>query len=292
MPLTPLNHTNDSSGKENEVRKYYDHNTTLFLKHGEHGKTYGIHQPLYINITDSIETAMHAHHAMILERMRVSEKPFKVLDLGCGVGSSLIYLKGRTSENVDFTGISISPAQIDLARQKLISASEQHRTTFVCASFQQLPEELRDFNLAFAIESFIHSPDAEVFFQQVSKCLMPGGVLIIFDDFLIREAVTKKEMRVLNEFHSGWKANNLNQIGHLSNLAGVSGLSLTEDVDLTRYLKLRRPRDKAIAMIAPFLRILPFSNQYATFLLGGNARQAGFSRGLLKYRMLAFGKRK
>ncbi len=231
---------------------------------------------------------MHAHHEMILERMRVSEKSFKVLDLGCGVGSSLQYLKGRTSEHVDFTGVSISPAQIELARQKLLSASEQSRTAFVCASFQQLPKELRDFDLAFAIESFIHSPDAEVFFQQVSNCLRPGGLLIVFDDFLIREAVTKREKRVLNEFHSGWKANNLDRIVHLSNLADVSGLSLTEDVDLTRYLKLGRPRDKAIAMLAPFLRVLPFSNQYTTFLLGGNARQEGFQRGLLGYRMVVF----
>jgi ubiquinone/menaquinone biosynthesis C-methylase UbiE len=291
MPLTPFSHTNDSSGQENEVRNYYDHNTTMFLKHGEHGKTYGIHQPLYFKKNDSIQTAMHAQHAMILKRLGTGEIASKVLDLGCGIGSSLRYLRAQTPDHVRFTGISISPGQIDLARQHQITPEDQERITFVCASFQQLPVDLIDIDLAFAIESFIHSPDAKVFYQQISKCLKPGGKLIIFDDFLNRQVVTKGENRVLNEFHSGWKANNLHQIAHFSKLANASGLSLSEDIDLTPYLRLGRPRDKAIGVLASFLRILPVRNHYMTFLLGGNARQEGFQQGLLTYRMMVFEKR-
>ena len=263
----------------------------MFLKHGEHGKTFGIHQPLYLQRTDNIETAMHAQHRMVLDRMGAAEEPYKVLDLGCGVGSSLQYLRQHSPENVEFAGISISPEQINLARQKQSTPANRERIEFVCASFQQLPEEIRDFDLAFALESFIHSPDPEVFFQQISHSLRPGGSLVIFDDFLRREPRTKKEKRILSEFHLGWKANNLHQTDHLSGLAAASGLELIEDIDLSRYLNLGRPRDKAIALLAPFLRIFPFRHQYFTFLLGGNARQEGFKRGVLSYRMMVFRRR-
>jgi len=284
----PFNRPNDSSGKENAVRKYYDDNTKMFLKHGEHGKTYGIHQPLYLERTDSVESAMHAQHAMILDRIQEGESPYHVLDLGCGVGSSLHYLIKQTPRNIDFTGISISPGQIKLAQQNLLSDKHEDRIEFICASFQQLPVDLVGIDLAFALESFIHSPDAEVFFQQISRYLKPGGLLLIFDDFLRRDASTKYEKRVLQEFRTGWKAVNLHQVDHFSNLANASNLELTDDINLTSYLKLGRLRDMVIAITAPFLRIMPIRHYYANFLLGGNARQQGFKEGLLEYRMLVF----
>jgi len=286
----PFNRPSDSSGQENAVRKYYDDNTKLFLKHGEHGKTYGIHQPLYIKSTDSVETAMHTQHSMVLDKMRAQENPYHVLDLGCGVGSSLQYLARQSPRNIHFTGISISPGQIELAQQNLLSTPDHDRIDLICASFQKLPSQLKEIDLAYALESFIHSPDAEVFFQQISNCLNPGGLLLIFDDFLHRDARTKNEKRILREFRIGWKANNLLQVDHLIKLAKTAGLGLKEDIDLKSYLKLGRPRDKAIAVIAYLLRVIPIKHQYTSFLLGGNARQQGFKSGLLDYRMLVFEK--
>ena len=39
-------------------------------------------------------------------------------------------------------------------------------------------------DLAFAIESFVHSPDGPRFFRSAARALRPGGKLIICDDFL------------------------------------------------------------------------------------------------------------
>jgi len=287
----PIKRPGYSSGLENEVRKYYDDNTKMFLKHGEHGSTYGIHQPIYFKSTDDIVTAMHAQHRMILERMRVADDPYHVLDLGCGIGSSILYLMGQTPQNVHFTGITISPDQVYLANKNVTTTAARDRIRFICGSFQQIPQSLPKFDLAYGIESFIHSPDVTVFFQQVSRNLKTGGILIIFDDILRRDAITKQEKRVLREFRTGWKANNLHQIDRLTKLANGEQLSLDENVDLSPYLKLGRPRDKVIAAAAPFLRIMPVLNSYATFLLGGNARQLGFKAGLLGYRIIVFSKR-
>ena len=286
----PIKHLDNVPDKENAIRKYYDHNTKMFLKHGEHGKTYGIHQPLFLKPTDSVETAMHAQHNMILNLMSVNKSQYNVLDLGCGVGSSLMYLAKQSPSNVEFKGISISRAQIEFAMRNLNSTIHKNRIEFVCASYQQMPTELKCIDLAYAIESFIHSPDVNVFFQQVSSSLKPGGQLVIFDDFLSRNARTGRGKRALREFHHGWKANNLHQASDLVGLAHKAHLQLQQDVDLTSYLKLGRPRDKIIAIVASILRIVPTRNQYTTFLLGGNARQQGFKLGILNYRMLVFKK--
>jgi cyclopropane fatty-acyl-phospholipid synthase-like methyltransferase len=276
-----------ASGQENDVRKYYDDNTKMFLKHGEHGKTHGIHQPLYFEEHETIQSAMHGQHAMILDRIDVKNVPYHVVDLGCGVGGSMRYLSSHSSANADYTGISISPWQIEQAQQ---IHAQSERMRFVCASFQDIPVELSNLDFAYSIEGFIHSPDAGIFFQQVSRCLKPGGQLLLFDDFLNREAESQSDNRVLKEFHDGWKANSLLSVEAISALASTSGLSLVEDLDLSQYLRLDRPRDYAIAAIAPILRIIRLRHQYAIFLLGGNARQQGFSKRLLSYRMLAFTK--
>ncbi len=291
MPLTPFSKSNESSELEHAVRKYYDHNTKMFLKHGEHGDTFGIHQPLYLNQGDSTEAAMHAHHHMIVNALGDTHNSVThILDLGCGVGSSVAFLANNTSKHVHFTGISISSEQIDQAQKITASSANSDRISFQCASFQDLPIEISNIDLAYSIEGFIHSPDASVFFQQVGNALKPGGKLILFDDFLLRAATTKKEERILGDFRSGWKANSIYTVTQLDNISREAGFVFVNDDDVTGFLRLNRPRDKAIAVLSSLLRHVPSLGIYQRFLLGGNARQQGFKHGLLSYRMLVFQK--
>ena len=56
--------------------------------------------------------------------------------------------------------------------------------------------------------------------------------------------------------------------------------------DLTGYLRLNRPRDRWIRLIAPVARLLAPVSRYCTFLVGGNARQSAYQQGLLQYMQL------
>ncbi len=111
----------------------------------------------------------------------------RVLDLGCGVGAAAMYLAQRRP--VEVVGVSISPTQVALA-QRFATGSGPLRGSvrFVEADFTALPPDLRGFDVAFAIESFVHADPAAAFFREAARALRPGGSLVVIDDVLADQA--------------------------------------------------------------------------------------------------------
>jgi len=287
MPLMPAEN-NDPAQSEKAVRDYYDDNTNLFLKLGAGGVTRAIHQPLFMKGDETIEDALHTQHQLILEIVNSNgtSAPDQILDLGCGVGSAIQYLAPRLKET-EFTGITLSPKQA-VAGEKWLRTNSFDNATIICGSFQELPQSVQPAGLAYAIESFIHATEAQLFFSEISRNLLPDGKLVIFDDVLDSAGATNDE--TLQAFISGWKANSLFSIPEIEAMALDAGLSLQESRDLSSYQHIWRPRDRWVSAIQPFLPILPLSKEYKKFLVGGNARQHLFRTGKLRYTMLVFHK--
>ena len=82
-----------------------------------------------------------------------------MLDLGCGVGTAALYLAER--RRVEVVGVTISAAQVRLRRRLRGSERAAPRKRPVRhGDFTALPEDLTGFDLAFAIESFVHADSA------------------------------------------------------------------------------------------------------------------------------------
>ena len=75
------------------VRTFYERNTQRFLKWGGGKKAEVIHREVWGEGVRSKAEAFDYTHKLILDRLPFIEgRPTRVLDLGCGVGSSLFYL--------------------------------------------------------------------------------------------------------------------------------------------------------------------------------------------------------
>ena len=97
------------------------------------------------------------------------------------LGTAALYLARRRP--VDVVGVSNSPAQFRLAdRFAGRGGPLQGRVRFKVADFTDPPDGPRGFDLAFAIESFVHADPAAAFFQQAAYALRPGGALVVIDD--------------------------------------------------------------------------------------------------------------
>ena len=57
------------------------------------------------------------------------ESPRTVVDLGCGVGASLCYLAGLLP--ITGTGVTLSPVQVQAARERITSAGLSDRVTCI-----------------------------------------------------------------------------------------------------------------------------------------------------------------
>src|SRR3954454_22544600 len=260
------------------VRDYYDANTRKFLLSGGDG---AIHRELWgPGVTSSREAVNHTH-ALVLDQFAPDDR--RVLDLGCGVGAAALYLARRRA--VEVVGASISPAQVRMAQR--LAGRERSlvgRVRFEVADFTALPDDLTGFDLAFAIEAFVHADDAAAFFAQAARALRPGGALVIVDDVRTGD----RHDPALDDLMAGWHARRLVSVATAEALAADAGLALVDSRDLSAFQRLGRPRDRFIHAVQPLLRRARRRSMWAQSFVGGNALQHCLRAGLLQYRMLRF----
>jgi len=220
----------------------------------------------------------------------------RVLDLGCGVGGSMIYLSERL--DADYHGVTISGVQAELGRRFVSERGLQRvridEADLTDADYWQRLGDGR-FDLALAVESFIHVPDLLSHLPLLAAQLKPGGRIVVVDDMISRLGARRepnaREKRWLREFRTGWYAHGLSAMEQLVAAAGDAGLALLEARDLTPHLELDRPRDLFARGFIAALRWSPVRPQWFNNLLGGNALQLALKNGLLGYYYLVLVRR-
>jgi tocopherol O-methyltransferase len=103
----------------------------------------------------------------------------KILDVGCGIGGSSIYLAQKYgADQVQVTGITLSPVQAARASQRAIAHQVDDRANFQVADAMAMPFSDASFDLIWSLESGEHMPDKAEFLQECYRVLKPGGRLI------------------------------------------------------------------------------------------------------------------
>ncbi len=287
-----MTQTADPSGVLLQVREYYDRNTRRFLRWGADEGTLHLHAALWPPGVGSLSAAMHHSSERVAQEIERTPIPVaRVLDLGCGVGGSLFYLGRRLPRLRRLIGVSLSPVQVTRAKG-LVPAAEKERFHFEEGSFLNLSGGRLAAELSFAIEAFAHGPDPATFFAVQAALLPPGGRLVIIDDCLA-DAVevgghSDRQRRLLDTYRRNWLLPGLRGGCTLKHLAAEKGFALILDEDLTPHLRLGRPRDRAVSLLARCFGPLMECDTYLKSLVGGDAKQKCYAEGLIEYRLLVF----
>lgn len=264
------------------VQEFYDANTWKFVLTGSRRT---IHRELWgPGVTNRREALDHVHE-LVLGELGPDDR--RILDLGCGVGGAALHLAERSP--LEVVGVSISPEQVRLATRYAGRAGTLPGSVrFEVADFTALPRELTGFDLAFAIESFVHAEPAVTFFGEAARALRPGGALVIVDDYLTGDTPDPR----LDDFTGGWHAPSLMSVQRARELAEQESLDLVASHDLSALQRLGRPRDRLVHAAQPVLRRLRSRSPWAQAMVGGDALQASHRAGLLEYRLLRFARRR
>ncbi len=285
-----------------DVRRYYDRHTSAFLSSGQGGALGSIHRAVWGPGCATREQAFHYVEDQILERVR-SVSPVAgrahVVDLGCGVAASLCYLAQRLP--MSGTGITISGVQARIGGERIRAAGLSDRLTCIEGDYCDVPPAVPPADVAYAIESFAHGPDPARFFDQCRRLLRPGGLLIVCDDVRrvgrppaatapATSVGTEAAAKAIEEFCRGWHIASLLDAGELRELARASGFEHDMTADLSPFLELRRPRDRAIRLFLSLARWLPIDASRTDPLAGGSALQTCLAHGWIGYDFAVFKK--
>ncbi|MGC4815476.1 SAM-dependent methyltransferase [Micromonospora sp. DT228] len=284
------------SGHVDRVADYYDDNTRRFLLVAESPGSDAIHRGVWTPDVANAAEAMDTVNRLMIERVRgyVPVDGARVLDLGCGVGGTMV----RLAHEVDglISGVTISRVQADIAAKRFAREGLTDRCDVICADFAELPARPH-YDAMVAVEAVVHSPSLENLLPSLVERLRPGGRLILCDDWMTdKDRGLAARERCLDQFRAGWRVGSLHSVAELAAMSECAGLRLVEDLDLTPYLRLGRPRDRLIKLavgataVVPRLRERIVEMPFWANMIGGSALQVGLSRRWLEYHLVVLEK--
>ena len=150
----------------------------LAIHFGQFEKGIRTHKDAMINKNKFIEK--------LLELDIFAKKKGSILDAGCGVGGTSIYL-AKKYPNIKFTGITVTPGQQKLAK-KYAKESNLKNVNFYVKSYLDTGFLNNYFDGIFGLESIIYASDKEKLVDEVYRILKPGGRFVTVDAFFTKSA--------------------------------------------------------------------------------------------------------
>ncbi|MGH3787324.1 MAG: SAM-dependent methyltransferase [Pseudonocardiaceae bacterium] len=152
---------------------------------------------------------------------RVSIQPGdRVLDAGCGVGGSSLWLAAE--RNAEVVGITLADRQVVMARSNAARRGLTDRVRFEVADFTATPFPEASFDVVWAVESLCHAPQKAAFYQEAARLLRPGGRVVVADFVRAARSLDLTGERLLHEWLVGWAVPDIDTaVEHLEHLAAA-----------------------------------------------------------------------
>ncbi len=231
--------------------------------------------------THAAESPFEVVHGLIDAELG-STQVHRLLDAGCGLGGTSLYLARRRTALCD--GIALSAHQVHAASENARKAGLGERCRFKVASFDDALPALH-YDAIVAIESLAHAPDLAASLANLAKSLAPGGRLVVVDD--VADPAADPGDTAL--FKAGWQVPSFVSREAWRAAFAQAGLRVVRDVDLTARVVQRRAWQRAAltllntaaCAVAPHaaLRAVLASHR------GGLALERLYARGQSAYRL-------
>jgi SAM-dependent methyltransferase len=173
----------------------------------------------------------------------------RVLDAGCGVGGSSIWLAERRGAQV--IGLTIMPDQVAQAHtqaRRRLGPGYARRVDFMQGDYTSMPFPDAYFDAVWALESACHAQSKAAFLREAHRVLRPGGRLVLGDGFRARRPLVDEQLflRVM----AGWQVPDLLTSEEFRDAARDAGFAEIMGCDVTPNVL---PSAKRMARVAAAL---------------------------------------
>jgi len=222
-------------GKENVIY-FYRKSWSVIVKLLCVDKTYCIHHGYYEKgIRTHVQSVlnMNDYIGRLLKLETKGNQAKHVLDAGCGIGGTVIYL-AKKYPNVKFQGITIVPEHIKIAKNLTKENQVTSNTDFILADFIDTGFPADQFDAIYLIESASYAQKKQMLIHEMHRILRPGGALVIVDCFRTNVLLNPLFNRFYIWFCKAWELPNLISLEACEDILKTRGFQNITIKDLSK----------------------------------------------------------
>jgi cyclopropane fatty-acyl-phospholipid synthase-like methyltransferase len=189
-----------------DAEKHYDDCYHDYLFAWCNKENLALHYGYWDKQTKSHHQALINKNQILYDLAKISPSDH-VLDAGCGIGGSSIWMAKQHGNQM--TAITISKQQTEHAALHAKCQGVVDKTDFQVSDFCATPFEDESFDVIWGLESVCHALNKGDFLKEAFRLLRPGGKIVVCDGFITRREFSDDEWQDIVICLNGWAVPNL-----------------------------------------------------------------------------------
>lgn len=211
-----------------DIARYYDLSEGHYRVFWNLNKSRSLHYGYWDASTRNFHEALLNINRVLANKTGIKEGE-RVLDAGCGVGGSALWL--AKERRCAVTGISLNKAQVEKA---ILSAKKANlsKVYFEQKDYLDTDYPSASFDVVWAIESVCYANDKGLFLAEAHRLLKEGGRLIVADFFKAKN-LQGKAAEQMKKFTNSWAINDFAVLEEFEQQAREVGFRTVESEDIS-----------------------------------------------------------
>lgn len=214
------------------IIKYYSESENAYKDTWNLNESLSIHYGYWDKKVRNFHESLWRMNEILSEKAQI-KKSDKVLDAGCGIGGSSIWLAKNIQCTI--TGISISEKQINNAQILALKNEVNNFVQFKHMNYCETDFEDESFDIVWALESVCYAENKLDFIKEAFRILKPNGRLILADGMV--NQIKNNNHPIVRKWLDGWVVNYLETPENWKKYALNTGFRYFEYNDITPFIQ-------------------------------------------------------
>jgi len=215
-----------------DISKYYDVSETHYRRIWDLDNSRSLHYGYWDESVRNFSQALWNINRVLADHAGIHGGEV-VLDAGCGVGGSSIWL--ARERNCRVTGISLNKKQVDNANAFAKAHDLADQVFFEQKDYTNTSYQSNRFDVIWAIESVCYANDKGMFLKEAHRLLKPRGKLIIAD-FFKTAPLSSADAALVQRWARGWAVNDFSTVDEFDTKLKENNFHAIEFVDATQAI--------------------------------------------------------
>lgn len=183
------------------VRAYYDATWWDYRAVWQNRDSLAVHFGFYdATVATHAESLVHTNR--FLARLAAIRPGMHVLDAGCGMGGTALWLARH--HRVRCIGITPVASQVAFAERQAQAQGLSEQVAFVEGDYCAMPFADASFDVVWACESVCHAEKKDAFYREAWRVLRPGGRLVMAEYMRTDRPLSQKAEELLHAWLHRW----------------------------------------------------------------------------------------